>query len=356
MHPHAYIVISAGGSGTRLWPMSRKAKPKQFLTFWNNQSLLQHTYEQACRAVPSERVIVLTTQGLVGEVCNQLPTLDPTNLLTEPTGKNTGPSVALAAESIYQRDPEAIMVTLWADHIRTNADRFIAIVHDAITVVEQHPDAIVMMGIPPRHPETGLGYIHQGKRIRGFDTLENSIFAVQSFKEKPDEATAKRYVASGEYLWNSGYSVARAQTLLDAFKAYEPALLEQVRQYCKTRSTTTWDAILPIAVDYAIMERYPRMYVIPSEIGWHEVGTWTLLRDFLKMSHPGSSVTEGNCLTVDSHNNLILGHKRLIATAGLQNTIVVDTDDALLICQQDNVHQLKEILQQLTEQGKREYL
>jgi mannose-1-phosphate guanylyltransferase len=359
-HKNFYIVIFAGGSGTRLWPMSRQQMPKQFHILTGKRSLLQNTFDRVAKAVDRSRIFVLTTEPFKAETKRQLDELPPENILIEPLGRNTTAATALAAALISKHDPDAIIATLPSDHVVTHPERFIAALTDAYTCVNQDREAIVTIGIQPTHPNTGLGYIQRGTMRDDIADLTYPAFKAERFVEKPDSATAKRYLKTGNYFWNAGYFVWHVETMLQALQKYTPDTVEKIDRYIsakpKEEKLAIYETIHPTPIDLSVMEQYPHLLVIPADLGWSDVGSWASLHEILKIESGVDSIIKGDHIGVDTENVLILGHNKLIATAGLKDVIVVDTPDVMLICHKDKAQDIKKILEQLTEQGRETYL
>jgi mannose-1-phosphate guanylyltransferase len=349
-----YVVIFAGGSGTRLWPISRQQMPKQFQILTGTRSLLQDTYDRVAGAVGPEQIFILTTQQFQDETKRQLKELPPENIIIEPIGRNTTAATALAAQVIGELNPDAVVAILASDHVVTHPERFVSALNDAKNVVLQNKKAIVTIGIEPTDPNTGLGYIQRGE-IKNFNTT-NTVYQAQRFVEKPDLQTAKEYVQSKQYYWNAGYFIWSVQTMTEAIAKYEPELAEKIDRYTKSSDRTVKQAIYetidPVPIDTSIMEKYEDLYVIPSDLGWSDIGNWASLHEILKIESGTDSIIKGDHIGVDTENVLILGHNKLIATVGLKDVIVVDTPDVMLICHKDKAQDIKKILEQLTEQGR----
>ncbi len=355
-----YVVIFAGGSGTRLWPMSRQQMPKQFHILTGKRSLLQDTFDRVVMALSAERIFVLTTDLFAQETKRQLPELPAENIIIEPIGRNTAAATALAAQVVHRIDPNAIVATLHSDHIITYPERFVPALRDAFTVVKHDPKTIVTIGIQPLHADTGLGYIQKGAERTDIPHTSHKIHRAERFVEKPDSITANQYLKSGDYLWNAGYFIWHVRTMMEAIEKYDPELAAKINRYTQAKrkyeQRAIYETIRPQPVDTVIMEPYDSMHVIPADLGWSDVGNWASLHEILKIENGKDSVIKGDHIGVDTENVLILGHNKLIATAGLKDVIVVDTPDVMLICHKDKAQDIKKLLEQLTEQGKQNYL
>lgn len=323
-----HVVILAGGSGTRFWPMSRPHKPKQFLNIIGEQTLFQMTLERVRPLVARENIWVVTNQkflSLIKAQCHHFP-VEHNQILLEPSGKNTAPAIAWAASRIYQKNKDAIMVVLPSDHLIQNPEAFQKHLRQAVALAENH--LLVTMGIVPTRPETGYGYL----KIKA----TKNFLAVEKFTEKPDLSLAKKFVKSGQYYWNSGMFIWRVDAILSEFEKYLPVIYKLTPGFLSKRTfSKTWAAIPGISIDYGILEKSDRVAAVAAgDIGWSDVGSWEALSEILPKNKEGN-VLKGNVLAFDSLNTMILGDKKLIATIGLENFVVIDTPDAILICPKD---------------------
>jgi len=355
-----YAVIMAGGSGTRLWPRSRKKRPKQFHSLTSEQSLLQETVARLEPTIAPENVYIIANKTHVKPIQEQLGQVPEANIIGEPVARNTAPAIGIMAVILEQKDPNAVMIVLPAAHYIERADDFRQLLELAEDTVRED-DFLLTLGIKPTYPETGFGYIELANEYK--EVGEEKIFWVKSFKEKPDLETAQKYVASWRYVWNSGMFVWKASSILDRFKKFAPEIYEGLERFRDALGTPreqeelakVYKSFPNISVDYAILEKSERVLVIPADIGWSDIGSWKAVYDLL--SFDGQiNVVSGRHVGLDTYNCLIHGGNRLIATVGLDNMIIVDTDDVVLIMPKGRSQDVKKILDKLQKQGRTEYL
>lgn len=352
---HVYAVIMAGGIGSRFWPRSRQAHPKQFLNVFGDATLIQNTVARLQGLVPPERCFVVTHERYVEETREQLPAVPEENILAEPIGRNTAPCITYAAVRLLARDPEATMVVLPADHVIRNVRQFQSVLRVAIAKA-QEPGALVTIGITPTHPETGYGYVQfDGASDEAPDVLR--AFPVRTFAEKPDLATAERFLDSGDFLWNSGMFIWKAATILDQLRRHLPAAYEA---FAPLRAATPApdadadaEAVMAayqqsphISIDYGVMERADRVFVVPGSFGWSDVGDWRAVYELSHKDEHGNAL-QGNALLHDSSRCLVQADGRLVVLIGIHDTVVVDTRDAVLVCNRENAQQVKNIVDYL---------
>ena len=351
-------LIMAGGRGERFWPKSRKNLPKQFLSLTDDgKTMIQLTVERILPLVELEDIYIATNRDYKALVQEQLPGLPEENILCEPVGKNTAPCIGLGAMHVAKKYEDAIMMVLPSDHLIKYTQMFTNTLSDACDVAERGEN-LVTLGITPDCPETGYGYI---KFIP--DQLLGRAFAVERFVEKPNLETAKEYLATEQYLWNSGMFIWKVSTILKNLQEHLPEMYDGLCRIGDAIGTEQEQEVLvkeftdfqSVSIDYGIMEKAKNIYILSGSFGWDDVGSW-LAVGRIKHSNEFGNVITGNVVTVDTQNTIIQGGSKLIATVGLENMIVVDTEDALLICEKDHAGDIKKILENLRLCNRSEYL
>ncbi len=333
----------AGGTGTRFWPRSRRRLPKQLLRITGPRTLIQDTVERLRGLVPASQILVVTHRDHAAEVRRQLPQLPPANVLVEPVGRNTAPCLALAALVLADRNPDATFVSLPADHAIADPRGFRSTVDEAFAWAERER-CPVTIGIVPTGPETGYGYIRVGAR------LARGARWVRAFVEKPSLARARRFVASREYLWNSGMFVWRVDTLLALLEEHLPDVLATLgpalrcaRGKRRAALARAYARVRSISIDYGVMEKASRVIVVPGDFGWNDVGSWAALAD-LDGKRRGARAP---VVAVDADRYVVFNPERLVALVGVDDVIVVDAPDALLICSRDRAQDVRKIVEEL---------
>ncbi len=355
---HFYPVILAGGSGTRLWPQSRGDNPKQFLRFNSPYTLLQESYNRAVALTSPDHVYVVTNRRFVSRVLEQLPALPPKNVLGEPEGRNTAPAIGWAAIVLQRRDPEAVMAVLTADHIITQVETFRRVLRAAAAVARE--GRIVTLGIEPTEPATGYGYIERGDLLgqwEGFD-----VYRLVRFTEKPDRATAERFLQTGRYSWNSGMFIWRVDRILEEIQQHMPDLYAGLLRIAEAMDTSeetrvlneVWPTLPSQSVDFGIMEHVTDGAVIPVDIGWNDVGSWEAVYKEYPKDERGNAV-EGQVILLDTRDSLVLSGGRLIAVVGLSDVVIVETPDAILVCPRDRAQDVRNIVAELKARGLEAY-
>ena len=358
-----YAVIMAGGIGSRFWPQSRQERPKQFLQVFGEATLIQNTVARLQGLVPPERCLVVTNRRYATQTEEQLPAVPPENVLAEPVARNTAPCIAYAAVKLLARDADATMIVLPADHLIRNVKRF----HEVLAVAiekAQEPGALVTIGINPTHPETGYGYIQFDPSDGGGDGADAPrAFPVRTFAEKPDLATAERFLDSGDFLWNSGMFVWRADTIMEQFQRHLPEAYDAFRPVQEAVGTDAEADVVAeaygesprISIDYGVMERAEKVYVVPGSFGWNDVGDWRAVYDLSDKDEAGNAL-HGHVIVHDASRCLVQGKDRLVVLVGIHDTVVVETDDALLVCNRESTQQVKNIVEYLHAHQLTEYV
>ncbi|MCX6808480.1 MAG: sugar phosphate nucleotidyltransferase [Candidatus Berkelbacteria bacterium] len=357
-----YAVIMASGQGTRLWPMSRQNKPKQFHSLVGKNTMIQDTYLRLRPKFSDKNILVTVTKDYYEEAKIQLPELPIENFIIEPRATGTLGTCAMAIAKINRINPKAKAIFLPSDHIINEPEKFLEIVDFADELINKYPDYMTLIGINPTRADTGMGYIRMNSQIETRGDLK--VFSVKGFEEKPNAKTAEKYLASWEYLWNGGmfvWTVAHAISLFhkhcpETLKAAQKIMEETDPEEYLEIATLEYKNIERTSVDYAIAEKEKNILVIPSDIGWSDVGSWGTLSEVLRENKGVSVIAAGNHLGVDNSNCLILAGDKLIATVGLNDIVVIDTPDAILICKGSRSQQVKALIEKLREEGKDSYL
>lgn len=351
-------LIMAGGRGERFWPKSRKTLPKQFLSLTGDgKTMIQLTVERILPLVEMDDIYIVTNKDYRQLVREQLPEIPERNILCEPVGRNTAPCIGLGAMHINQKYDDAVMMVLPSDHLIKQKKLFVDILGQACEIAEEDGN-IVTVGITPSYPETGYGYI---KFLT--EKKKGSAFKVEKFVEKPNMEKAKEYLASGDYLWNSGMFMWKVSTILNKMQTLLPQIYQKLTQIGEAIGTPEEDKVLQeifptvesISVDYGILEKTDSIYTLPGDFGWDDVGSW-LAVSRVRGTDENNNVLTGNVLAVDTTDCVVEAQEKLIATVGLKNLIVVDTKDAMLICEKEKANDIKKVLETLRNDDRQEYL
>ena len=352
-----HAVVMAGGSGTRFWPKSRRNRPKQLLRLAGDATMLQQTVARVAGLVSPDRTWVITGLDQAEAVREQLPDVPSGNVVAEPCPRDTAACVGLAAAIVAQRDPEGIMLVMPADHVISPAERFRATVQAAVEVVQADPTAFVTFGITPTRPETGYGYIERGEELGRPGGIK--LHRVVQFREKPDRATAERFLAEGRFAWNAGIFVWRAQAILDALATHRPQLaaaIDRVRPALGTPGEAEaiareYPGMEKVPIDKAVMERASNVRVLEVGYDWNDVGDWRALRELVPPDAAGNTA-QGRTHLVDTRDSIIVADDGgLIATLGLEGVVVVQAGGATLVARIDQLDKLKSLVEGLHEAG-----
>lgn len=357
-----YPIIMAGGQGTRLWPVSRKGSPKQVRPFLDGETLLRKTYLRLLRGVPAENIYLTTAKTLYEEVKKEVPDLPEKNIILEPARRDTAAALGLALWKIYKRDAEGIFVYANSDNFIKDEEEYLRILKLGEKIIKKHPEKILLVGIAPLYPETGYGYIGTGEKFGVFG--DDAVYNVREFIEKPDKETAKELLARGNYFWNPTLIIGRVDNFLGLYEKHLPAMHEKLKEIAEYFDTPKeewvmdriFPEILPVSIDYGILEKEREMLALPANFGWTDIGHW---RAIWEISAKGEADNIAACrhVHIGSAGNLIYSSgKKLIATVGLRDMMIVETDDALLICPKESAQEVKKIVQKLEEDGLTEYL
>jgi mannose-1-phosphate guanylyltransferase len=358
---HYYAVIMAGGGGTRLWPLSRQGRPKQSLRLLGERTMFQTAVDRLAPLFSPETILVVTSDRYAGDLRQQCPQVPAANYILEPAPRGTAPAIALAAMELRRRDHQGVMACLTADHYIGDEVRFRQLLVAAKDVAEQ--DYLVTLGIAPTSAATGFGYIQRGARIGEFRGFE--AFHAERFKEKPSAAEAERLVADGCHSWNSGMFVWRVARIWAEFQSQMPGLATVIENFetAPERRQAEWQTVPNTTIDYGIMEGAPNVAVIPADgLSWSDIGSWEALLDLLDRDSAGNVVVGAEHISLETTDTLIhtvrgSSRKRLIATVGVSDLVIVDTDDVLLVCRRDRSQEVKMLVDHLKQsENGRNYL
>ena len=350
----------AGGIGSRFWPMSRSNYPKQFLDILGTgKTLIQSTFERFAAFIPQENIYVVTSAEYVNIVKHQLPDLPLQNILGEPSRKNTAPCIAYISFKLHQMDPQATMIVAPADHLILDNIAFNKVCLEALSFVTKH-NALITLGIKPTYPNTGYGYIQYEQH-----EVSDNVYKVKTFTEKPNLELAKAFMASGEFLWNAGIFVWQVKNIISAFEKHLPEMYEVFLAEKNRFNTPEEHAALleiyplctNISIDFGIMEKAENVYLIPASFGWSDLGTWNSAYENLEKDYLGNAVAGNEVMVFDSHNNMVHARNdKLVLLQGMEDFIVVDTDDVLLICKKEKEQEIKEYVAEVKRNKGDKYL
>ncbi len=350
-------IIMAGGSGTRFWPLSRELYPKQFLSLDGVSSLLQGTIDRVVPLIPQERLWIMVGPKHEAETRRILRLAEreglPARVFVDLQSRNTLTPLAVAAACLVRSDPDAVLAVLASDHLIAPQEKFLALLKQACTIAQEQ-DAILTFGIRPTRPETGFGYIEMGEMIPDESKGIFPVFQVKNFVEKPERERAERYLAGKKHLWNSGMLVFRAQVFLEELRQYQPEFYKNLETYSETLKTESESRALaglyanaPLtSVDYGLLEKSRKVWTISTDLDWKDVGSWSALDEIAEKDESGN-IVRGNVVSFHNENCILYGDKRILATIGLKDLVVVDTDDATLVCHKDEAQKVREVVNEL---------
>lgn len=360
MNKHHYVAIMAGGIGSRFWPMSRTNFPKQFLDILNTgKTLIQSTYERFASFIPAENIYIVTSNEYINIVKKQLPDIPLQNILGEPSRKNTAPCIAYISFKLMQQDPMASLIIAPSDHLILDTIAYKKVSLEALSFVNKH-NAFITLGIKPTYPNTGYGYIQYEQHA-----VSDNVFKVKTFTEKPNLELAKAFISSGEFLWNAGIFIWQVKNIITAFEKYMPEMYDvfsaEMDKFNTPDEIQAINEIYPqctnISIDFGVMEKADNVYVIPSSFGWSDLGTWNSAYENLEKDYLGNAVAGENIIVFDSHRCMIHNQNdKLLVLQGMEDFIVVDTEDVLLICKRDKEQEIKEYVAEVKRNKGDKYL
>jgi len=342
---NVFAVIMAGGVGSRFWPRSREKSPKQLLKIFDERTMIQGTVDRLEGFIPHQNIFIVTNKLQKGEINNQLPDIPNENILEEPFGRNTAAAIGLASVLIQKIDPDAVIAVLPADHIIREKDIFQESIQKAIAYA-YHQGGLVTIGIPPTRPETGYGYIQIDE-----NDLEENIFKVLTFAEKPNYDTALNFVKSGDFLWNSGMFIWRVDAIINEIGLLMPELGKALKNIAVAYKTAEFEKILleeygqlrSVSIDYGIMEKSHKVFLTKGKFTWSDVGSWEEVHQLSNKDKNDNSIT-GNVYTDKTSDSYIYSPEKFTAVIGLDNVIIINTDDALLVCNRENAQEVKKVV------------
>ena len=360
-----YVVIMAGGVGSRFWPKSRAKKPKQFLKIFSSKSLIEMTLERTKNIAETKNTIIVSNKIQIAELVKRLPNFPIDNIILEPLSRNTAPCIGLAAVFIKKTSPDAVMVVLPSDHLIKNIEQFTKIIKAGIKAAYE-TKGLITIGIKPTYPATGYGYIQYLDDKPEVEFNGVGVFKVKTFAEKPNLETAKRFLESGDFLWNSGMFIWRVDVILEEIKKHLPEIYQGLtkieenigKDKFKSTLEEEYAKMRSISIDYGVMEKTERAYVIRSEFDWSDVGSWEEVYKLGEKDENGNHINapQNNVIAIDTKNCLIETENKLVATLGVENLVIVNTDDAILICRKDRSQDVRQIVDYLKRKNMSRYL
>jgi mannose-1-phosphate guanylyltransferase len=361
--PSLYGIIMAGGVGSRFWPRSREKFPKQFLEIGQKGTMLQNTVRRLKGFIPDENIFIVTNKAQRSAVSKQLPHIPRENIIVEPLGRNTAPCIGLAAMFVHKIEPEGVMIVLPADHLVQDENEFLRVLGVGITAARK-TSSLVTIGIKPTRPETGYGYIQFiEEKSKTNPDVESGVYRVKTFAEKPNVQIAQQFLESGDFLWNSGMFIWRAEVILNEIKKALPEMYEQLAEVKPSIGTPSFDQVLDhtygvirsISIDYGVMEKAKDVFVIKGEFGWNDVGSWDEVYRISEKDESGNHI-DGKVISYNTKNSYIHTDDKLVATVGVDDVIVINTDDAVLVCKRGTSQDVKEVVDHLRRKQMNEFL
>ncbi len=346
-----HVVIMCGGSGSRFWPKSRKMYPKQFLNTVGEKTMIQLTVDRISKFIPLENVYMVTNKAYINTIREQVPQILEENLIIEPMIKETAACIGYSAVKLLAKDPEAVMIVLPSDHYIQDEEKFMETLEQGLNIACSD-SCLVTMGIRPTRPETAYGYIETGKRIDGSWSIPT--YKIKRFTEKPNREKAQEFIDKGTYLWNSGMFIWKATVLLKQYKKFLTDMYQCLKRMSDHLGTPEeariveeeYDKIDGISIDYGILEKTWDVYVMECSFYWDDIGNWTALERYMTTDENGNSV-KGRYTVLDTHNCILYGDKRLVAALGVEDLIIVETDDVVLVCKKDRDQDIKLLIKEL---------
>ena len=347
-----YAVIMCGGSGSRFWPKSRKHFPKQFLKTVGEKTMIQLTVDRISKFIPFENIFMVTNICYVNTILEQVPEISRANIIIEPMIRETAACIGYSAIKLLKNDPEAVMIVLPSDHYIEDEEEFINTLKQGLDLTEAY-NCLVTMGIKPSRPETAYGYIETGKEID--EGMDIPTFKVKRFTEKPNKEKAQEFIEKGTYLWNSGMFIWKACTLLKQYKKFLPDMYLCLKRISEVIGVDGEEKIVEeeykkidgISIDYGILEKAWDVFVMECNFKWDDIGSWTALERYMNRDECGNSI-KGRYSVIDTQNCLLYGDKRLIAAVGVEDLIVVETEDVILVCKKERDQDIKTLLKSLS--------
>ena len=334
----------AGGSGQRLWPLSRRNRPKQVLRLFGERSLLRMSFERLRALLPADHIFVIALQEHRDAFLADLPELPTGNFIGEPVGRDTAAAVGLSAAVLARRDPQAVVGVFTADHVIEPVERFAGVVQRGLRLAAENPGALVTFGIRPTSPHTGYGYVHRG------EAFADGVYRVRRFTEKPDRATAEGFLAGGEHFWNSGMFAWRAESVLRELQRELPQTHDAARAIAADPSCAAaqYEKLRKISIDFAVMEKARDVLVVEMDVRWLDVGSWPALRDVLPADAAGNVFAAANAAVIDAGRCIMVSESgHLLAAIGVEDLVIVHSPDATLVCRRDQAERIKSLLEQL---------